>query len=80
MIKVCAIIADEFRAGEGGGKFRLGEIGDVLKLLIGGDWTNEDGHALGAHDLHLGTGDDHLIGGKRLGAPELTLDPDETLR
>ena len=58
----------------------LVKIGDVLKLLIGGDCPNEDGHVLGAYDLHLGTGDDHLIGGKRLGAPELTLDPDKTLR
>lgn len=61
-------------------KIRLGEIGGVLKLLIGDDCTNKDGHVLGAHDLHLGTGDDHLIGGKRSGAPELTLDSDETLR
>ena len=80
-VAVCVIIEAHF-----GGVFRLkpnlqiGEIGGVLKLLIGGDWTNKDGHALGAHDLHLGTGDDHLTGGKRLGAPELTLDSDETLR
>ena len=56
------------------------KIGGVLRILIGGDCPNEDGHVLGAYDLHLGTGEDHLIGGKRLGAPELTLDPDKTLR
>ena len=71
---------DEFRAGEGGGKSVLVRLAASLKLLIGDDCTNKDGHVLGAHDLHLGTGDDHLIGGKRSGAPELTLDSDETLR
>ena len=76
-VNVCEIRLNFAKAEENS---VLVKIGGVLKLLIGDDWTNKHGHALGAHDLHLGTGDDHLTGGKRLGAPELTLDPDETLR
>ena len=78
-VNVCDIRLN-FAAAKAEENSVLVKIGGVLKLLIGDDWTNEDGHALGAHDLHLGTGDDHLTGGKRLRAPELTLDPDETLR
>ena len=67
-------------AAKSGGKFRLDEIGGLLKLPIGSDCTNNHCHALDAHDLHLGAGDDYLICRKRLGAPELALDSDETLR
>lgn len=62
------------------GKFRLDVRAVVLKLSIRGNCTDKHCHAFGAHDLHLGTGDDHLIGGKRSGVPELALDSDETLR